>query len=855
MDPLCENICNCTEDSEMVCTPMQCDENASCEIHDGIRQCFCNEDCDGNGFSFNGGWGESSACKQECYDPGTPRFGYQDKRYEYPVCSGTLVSFKCTPGYAQIGSPSVTCKDGVWDPIPECESICCDPGTPDNGYQEDSYEYPVLDDSTVYFHCNDGYALHDTLTEECLHNASTTCMNGEWSDPLPQCRLKCNDPGNPDNGEQVEEPDYPVCSGTIVTFSCHDGYTLVGSETTMCQDGEWVGQLPICEAHCEDPGTPSNGCQLEDYEYPAYSDYVVYFCCNDGYALHDIQTKECLHNASTTCEDGQWSDPLPECLLKCDHPGSPENGELVEEIDFPVCTGTDVTFRCTDGYTLVGKNTITCQDGDWSDPIPVCKAPCEDPGTPQDGYQRDDHEYPVYHDSVVFFCCDNGYALHDKLTKECLQNSSTTCVDGDWSDPLPECLPHCEDPGSLENGEIEEDIEFPVCSGTSVTFSCHDGYTLIGPDTTTCQDGEWSHPVPTCTAHCEDPGTPENGHQMENYEYPVLEDSVVYFGCDDGYALHDYYTKECLQNASTTCSNGDWSDPLPECRLKCDDPGSPQNGELVEEIDFPVCTGTDVTFRCTDGYTLVGKNTITCQDGDWSDPIPVCNAPCDDPGTPQDGYQRDDHEYPVHHDSVVFFCCDDGYALHDKLTKECLQNSSTTCVDGEWSDPLPECLPHCEDPGSLENGQIEEDIEFPVCSGTNITFSCHEGYTLIGTHKTSCQNGEWTHPVPFCEPHCEDPGTPENGYQDGNYEYPVPDETVVKFSCNYGYGLKDPETEACVETYESICDDREWSNSLPLCVRECAEPGQTSAGNVKIYHIVTYMTMLVLVYMSYFSVQ
>ena len=54
----------------------------------------------------------------------------------------------------------------------------------------------------------------------------------------------------------------------------------------------------------------------------------------------------------------------------CGNPGTPQNGLKIGS-DFR--HGRKVRFVCQLGFKLTGISSITCQDGRWSDQVPVCK--------------------------------------------------------------------------------------------------------------------------------------------------------------------------------------------------------------------------------------------------------------------------------------------------------------------------------------------------------------------------------------------------------------------------------------------------------------------------------------------------
>ncbi|ELT97757.1 hypothetical protein CAPTEDRAFT_39548, partial [Capitella teleta] len=91
--------------------------------------------------------------------------------------------------------------------------------------------------------------------------------------------------------------------------------------------------------------------------------------------------------------------------------------------------------------------------------------------------------------SVNFFCMP-GFDLKGRRSKTC---QST----GEWDSTNPTCqIKTCRDPGTPTNGERRgSDFEF----GSSVIFTCDDGFKLVGTPTAICNEaGEWSAATPSC---------------------------------------------------------------------------------------------------------------------------------------------------------------------------------------------------------------------------------------------------------------------------------------------------------------------------------------------------------------------
>ena len=93
--------------------------------------------------------------------------------------------------------------------------------------------------------------LIGTLTAVEFFCYETSC--GYVKDPVDPQKLfslfqepiKCKTPRNPENGHSFGET-YTV--GAEVTFSCEEGYQLVGAARITClESGEWSHLIPYCE--------------------------------------------------------------------------------------------------------------------------------------------------------------------------------------------------------------------------------------------------------------------------------------------------------------------------------------------------------------------------------------------------------------------------------------------------------------------------------------------------------------------------------------------------------------------------------------------------------------------------------
>lgn len=85
---------------------------------------------------------------------------------------------------------------------------------------------------------------------------------------------------------------------------------------------------------------------------------------------------------------------------------------------------------------------------------------------------------------------------------------------------------------------------------------------------------------------------------------------------------------------------------------------------------------------------------------------------------------------------VKFFCCETFYG--------CVKATYYSKNKPLFQEPI-----KCKAPGNPENGHSSGEIH---TVGAEVTFSCEEGYQLVGVTKITClESGEWNHLMPHCE--------------------------------------------------------------------------------------------------------
>uniref|UniRef100_A0A669BRU8 Seizure related 6 homolog like 2 n=1 Tax=Oreochromis niloticus TaxID=8128 RepID=A0A669BRU8_ORENI len=166
--------------------------------------------------------------------------------------------------------------------------------------------------------------------------------------------------------------------GSVLTYQCQPGYDISGSDIITCQwDLSWSSSPPTCVKvqQCPDPGEVVNGARSVRPETGFAVGTVVRFSCNQGYQLEGPSQISCYGRDTGT---PKWSDRSPKCVLKydpCPNPGVPDNGyQTLYKHTYQA--GETLRFFCYEGYELIGEVIISCVPGhpsQWNSPPPFCK--------------------------------------------------------------------------------------------------------------------------------------------------------------------------------------------------------------------------------------------------------------------------------------------------------------------------------------------------------------------------------------------------------------------------------------------------------------------------------------------------
>ncbi|XP_063056927.1 sushi, von Willebrand factor type A, EGF and pentraxin domain-containing protein 1-like [Engraulis encrasicolus] len=410
----------------------------------------------------------------------------------------------------------------------EPDGVCLAASLPVVANAEVSEEYVrerYLHGSLLAFSCQLGYASAGRTVYSCSNSTWVPVRRGRCI-PRP-----CELPEDTPNGSYDIVQGTDLVFGTIIKYSCNDGYRLMSRfDTRVCMVEGWSGNLPVCEAiSCEPPpdlpGLMMTGLpEMEDaaIEYG----HKLQLACGPGMALMGQREISCTAT-------GQWSHRWPTCEeITCElgqtDPSVTVTGTATHGGRWRV--GDTLHFSCAqDGKALQGEEWVTCTaSGEWSTPFPVCKevrCPRSDipHGVRVHGLPGGDG--PIRMGTTLHFSCSsNDLRLVGEPEATCQKN-------GRWSNTFPRCVVpdgFCSPP----------QVRFADVTGTSkdvyshkewVQLKCPPYYKLEGesnyyPSYMQCWSGTWTRTI-RCWAPCT--VTPQAMDQR-NIEFKIKKPDLRY---------------------------------------------------------------------------------------------------------------------------------------------------------------------------------------------------------------------------------------------------------------------------------------------------------------------------------------
>uniref|UniRef100_A0A8C7FUX9 Sushi, von Willebrand factor type A, EGF and pentraxin domain-containing protein 1 n=1 Tax=Oncorhynchus kisutch TaxID=8019 RepID=A0A8C7FUX9_ONCKI len=776
---------------------------------------------------------------------------------------GVTIFYSCFPGFQLFGQNHLTCEEFGWSSsVPVCVPSDCglpphidfgdylrllDPNAELAGRDAAITSKPIggatvafslmdmrfLHGTVIVYRCHKGYELTAPTALVCLED-------GGWNGTAPMCvPAECEEPSSPDHGS-VNITDTTL--GSLVKYSCEQGYELEGESVRQCVAGrQWSDVPPVCRPiSCDDPGSIDNGSNhVDSFLYLG----VLHYECNSGFNLKGGDTRTCQADARwdgekpwcepilcgspvvpsdvtvkgkeytfskqvelscraglllqgpsvSVCQaDGTWSQGSPECRpANCGRPTSIQNGQVLG-LDFGY--GHEVWYKCEEGYSLSGGNpTRLCRgDGLWGEgPAPRCDIIACDP--PQDISHGFLNGSSFNYDDVVEYVCFDGYEVVGDPVLRC-------SAQGHWVGTVPECLPCLCTPPMLKYGVV---LGRDHACGDRISFHCDEGYKILGPSTATCEKGGlWSPGVPVCGRGRCVAAPPIIPHAVQQGGGATAADTVTY-RCRPGYQMKGSYPH-------VTCGReGRWG----EVRISCE----PVSCGAPTPVPHAQVVGETFTFGSQIQYSQ--SDSLSCQsEGTWSKQSIRCRpAPCPLPANlPTHVMVTGEDLTPV--GGVVTLSCPTGFILQGPDLAECQ-------VRLTWSGAQPTCVskflikngivPSCQFPYSKNKLLLFSTSKWVSCGpprhvahgvvrgavfqfGDVAMYSCFGGYAMEGHSRSVClENGTWT-PPPACR-------------------------AVCWLQCLNGGVCQRPNTCSCPEGWMGrLCEE-------PICILPCLNGGRCVA--------------------------
>nr|XP_039253030.1 sushi, von Willebrand factor type A, EGF and pentraxin domain-containing protein 1-like isoform X2 [Styela clava] len=401
---------------------------------------------------------------------------------------------------------------------------------------------------TIEYSCNAGYVLQGSNMGKCGEN-------GTWGE-VPTCvvDLTCD----------FESSTNPTCgymrfNGTFERTKDITGYVLAGNGTIRSLPKALAGNEELCMS-VDLKGT-SDGELVAKAHNGTVTKAIWPFSASTTWKTEKFVLKKAnstdtevqleleasgnveLDNITTLNSSECYGLATP-CAKR-----NLENGKIFPEQEL-YSEDQKVSYSCSNGYILEGRQTGTCKaDGSWST-TPACTLiQCVKQNLEKGTISPEQELYNQ--DQEVSYSCNYGYTLEGGQTGTCK-------ADGSWS-KTPVCTPTQCTKRNLEKGTISPEQDL-YSQDQEVSYSCNYGYTLEGGQTGICKaDGSWST-TPACTIAIQcvkrnlEKGTISPEQELYN------QNQEVSYSCNYGFTLEGGQTGTCK-------ADGSWS-TTPVC-TKC----------------------------------------------------------------------------------------------------------------------------------------------------------------------------------------------------------------------------------------------------------------------------------------------
>lgn len=376
-------------------------------------------------------------------------------------------------------------------------------------------------------------------------------------------------------------------------YACREGFEQRDPDEhgLVCSEyGSWYPTRPdpCVRVSCGPPPAPvPHGSVIS--EDNLFGSRALYRC-DEGYYMTGDDELECG-------PDRLWSPSGPP---RCDPVscGSPEvvtNGRYSidgGEVENAHTFGRSVVLRCNPGYELPSGEQLrrTCTaTGEWSpDELACSPVSCGAPDDVKHATYTAEGGF-TYGERVVYSCAA-GYELEGAADLQC-------GADAEWNAPAPTCEPiDCERAPTVANSEHSP--QAPLLYPESVTYTCREGYRMVGTPTLTCTvDGSYDVPAPSCPpVSCGPPTLDDHVRIVESTGANTYGDEVKY-ACAIGHEMTTGVAKVVCR------SSGEWSSSSPQCQpVSCGIPASISNGARTYDSELYLALAI---YTCDEGELFV----------------------------------------------------------------------------------------------------------------------------------------------------------------------------------------------------------------------------------------------------------
>uniref|UniRef100_A0A2K6FE01 CUB and Sushi multiple domains 1 n=1 Tax=Propithecus coquereli TaxID=379532 RepID=A0A2K6FE01_PROCO len=761
---------------------------------------------------------------EPCDDPGVPAFS---RRIGFHFGVGDSLTFSCFPGYRLEGATKLTCLGGgrrVWSaPLPRCVAEC--------GASVKGNEGTLLSPNFPSNYDNNHECIYRIETEAGkgihLRARSFQLFEGDI--------LKVYD-GKDSSSRPLGAFTKNELTGLTLNSTSNHLWLEFNTDGSDTDSGFQLTYTSFDLVKCEDPGIPSYGYRIRDEGH--FTDTVVQYSCNPGYAMHGSSTLTCLSGDRRV-----WDKPLPSCVAECGGRIHAATSGRILSPGYPA--PYDNNLHCTwvieaDPGKTISLHFIVFDTEMAHDILKVWDGPVDSDillkewsgsALPEDTHSTF-NSLTLQFDSD-FFISKSGFSIQ----------FSTSIAST------------CNDPGMPQNGTRYGDSRE---AGDTVTFQCDPGYQLQGQAKITCVQLNnrffWQPDPPTCIAACGGNLTGPAGVILSpNYPQPyppgkecdwkikVNPDFVIalifksfnmepsydflhiYEGADSNSPLIGSFQGsqaperiESSGNSLFLAFRSDASVGLSgfaiefkeKPREACFDPGNIMNGTRAG-TDFKL--GSTVTYQCDSGYKVGDPSSITCVIGadgkpSWNHALPSCHAPCGGQYTGSEGVVLSPN-YPRNYTAgevcLYSITVPKEFVVFGQFAYfQTALNDLAELFDGTHA--------QARLLSSLSGSHSGETLPLATSNQILLRFSAKSGASARGFHFVY-------QAVPrTSDTQCSSVPEPRYGRRIGS-EFSAG--SIVRFECNPGYLLQGSTALRCQSVPNALA---QWNDTIPSCVVPCS---------------------------------